>query len=44
MHPRVDIPHVLNVVGRDSEIYFMVISSHFVIVVVYTVARVGSFA
>ena len=45
LHRGVDVPSILDVVGRDSAIYFVVIaSSHFVVVVLFAVARVRSVA
>lgn len=41
-HP--GVPSILEAVSRDARVYFVVISSsHFVVVVMYSVARVGFF-
>ena len=43
-HRGVNISSILNVVSRDAGIYFSIIaSSHFLVVVLYSVARVGFF-
>ena len=40
----VNVPSILDVVGRDAAIYFAVIaSSHFLVVVLFSVVRVRSF-
>ena len=40
----VNVPSILDVVGRDAAIYFAIIaSSHFMVVVLFAVARVRSF-
>ena len=42
IHRGVDIPSILNVVNRDAWIYFAIISSsHFLVVMLYSLARVG---
>ena len=44
MHPGVDVPSILNTVSRDAKVYFAVISSsHTLIVIMYSVARVRFF-
>ena len=40
----VNVPSILDVVGRDAAIYFAVIaSSHFLVAVLFSVVRVRSF-
>jgi len=40
----VDVPSILDVVGRDAAIYFSVIAlSHFEVVILFSVARVRPF-
>ena len=43
-HRGIKLPSVLNAVSRDTGVYFAIIaSSHFLVVVMYSVARVGLF-
>ena len=44
LHHGVNVPSILDTVGRDAGIYFAAIaSSHFVVVVLFAIARVRSF-